>query len=78
MLIEAVLASDDCVLAGALDRENPAVGEDATAFLGGLSGVKIASDLREGLKNADCLIDFTRPEGTMAHQLVCASWSVKR
>ena len=34
MLIEAVLASDDCVLAGALDREgSPAVGQDATAFL---------------------------------------------
>ena len=78
MLIEAVLASDDCVLAGALDREgSPAVGQDATAFLGKLSGVTIASDLREGLKNADCLIDFTRPEGTMAHLAVCRELGVK-
>ena len=78
MLIEAVLASDDCVLAGALDREgSPAVGQDATAFLGRLSGVKIASDLREGLKNADCLIDFTRPEGTMEHLAVCRELGVK-
>ena len=35
MLIEAVLANGDCALAGALDREgSPALGQDATAFLG--------------------------------------------
>ncbi len=35
MLIEAIRASDDCVLAGALDvAASPAVGSDATAFLG--------------------------------------------
>jgi len=78
MLIEAVLAADDCVLAGALDREgSPAVGQDATAFLGKVSGVKIASDLREGLKDADFLIDFTRPEGTLAHLAVCREIGVK-
>ena len=30
MLIEAMLASDDRVLAGALDRHQPGVGQDAT------------------------------------------------
>ena len=35
MLIEAVRASGDCVLAGALDvPSSPAIGSDATAFLG--------------------------------------------
>ena len=35
MLIELVLASDDCVLSGALDMAGAAsVGTDATAFLG--------------------------------------------
>jgi 4-hydroxy-tetrahydrodipicolinate reductase len=28
-----------------------------------------------GLQNADVLIDFTRPEGTLAHLAVCASWA---
>jgi 4-hydroxy-tetrahydrodipicolinate reductase len=78
MLIEAVLAADDCRLAGALDRSgSPAVGQDATAFLGQTSGVMVASDLRAGLKDARFLIDFTRPEGTMAHLAVCRELGVK-
>jgi len=78
MLIEALRASDDCVLTGALDvAASPAIGSDATAFLGVASGVPITSDLREGLKNADVLIDFTRPEGTLAHLAVCAELGVK-
>ena len=78
MLIEALRASDDCVLAGALDLpSSAAIGSDATAFLGVASGVPITADLREGLKNADVLIDFTRPEGTLAHLAVCAELGVK-
>ena len=78
MLIEALRASDDCVLAGALDLpSSAAIGSDATAFLGAPSGVPITADLREGLKNADVLIDFTRPEGTLAHLAVCAELGVK-
>ena len=78
MLIEALRASDDCVLAGALDvPSSPAVGSDATAFLGHASGVAITSDIAAGLKNADVLIDFTRPEGTLAHLAVCSQLGVK-
>ena len=78
MLIEALRASDDCVLAGALDLPSSvAIGSDATAFLGVASGVAITADLRAGLKNADVLIDFTRPEGTLAHLAVCAELGVK-
>ena len=78
MLIEALRASDDCVLAGALDLPSSvAIGSDATAFLGVASGVAITADLRSGLKNADVLIDFTRPEGTLAHLAVCAELGVK-
>lgn len=78
MLIEAVNASPDCRLTGALDRAgSPAIGLDASAFSGRLSGVLIESDLREGLKNADVLIDFTRPEGTLAHLAVCRELGVK-
>ncbi len=78
MLIEAIRASHDCVLAGALDvAASPAVGSDATAFLGHASGVAITADIATGLKNADVLIDFTRPEGTLAHLAVCAERGVK-
>ena len=78
MLIEAIRACNDCTLAGALDvPSSPGIGSDATAFLGVASGVPITSDLRTGLKNADVLIDFTRPEGTMAHLQVCAELGVK-
>ena len=78
MLIEALRASDDCVLAGALDvPASPAIGSDATAFLGYASAVTITADIAEGLKNADVLIDFTRPEGTLAHLAVCRQLGVK-
>ena len=78
MLIEAIAGADDCQLAGALDVPgSPAIGLDASTFSGRLSGVLIAADLREGLQQADVLIDFTRPEGTMAHLAVCRELGVK-
>jgi len=77
MLIEAVHAAEDCRLAGALDvAASPAIGSDATAFLGHASGVHITADLKTGLQNARTLIDFTRPEGTMAHLKVCRELGV--
>ncbi|MBU3739211.1 MAG: 4-hydroxy-tetrahydrodipicolinate reductase [Rhodoferax sp.] len=78
MLIEAVRAAPDCRLAGALDRpDSQAVGEDATAFLGHASGVCITPDLSVGLAQADVLIDFTRPEGTLAHLQACRERGVR-
>jgi len=77
MLIEAVHAAEDCRLAGALDvAASPAIGSDASAFLGHTSGVHITADLKAGLQNARTLIDFTRPEGTMAHLKVCRELGV--
>ena len=78
MLIEAVRGAPELRLAGALDvAGSPAVGADAGAFLGFSSGVAIASDLRAGLSNAQVLIDFTRPEGTLAHLAVCRELGVQ-
>ena len=37
----------------------------------------IGIDIHAELKNADYLIDFTRPEGTMAHLAVCKELNVK-
>ena len=78
MLVEAVLASDDCQLAGALDiAGSPALGQDAGAFLGRHTGVAITADLRAALRGSDVLIDFTRPEGTLAHLAACRELGVK-
>jgi 4-hydroxy-tetrahydrodipicolinate reductase len=77
MLIEAVQAAPDCELAGALDMAgSPGIGLDASAFLGQPCGVLITADLGLGLKNAQTLIDFTRPEGTLAHVRVCRELGV--
>ncbi|MFN3376279.1 MAG: 4-hydroxy-tetrahydrodipicolinate reductase [Burkholderiaceae bacterium] len=78
MLIEAIRAADDMVLAGALDLpSSPAIGSDATAFLGYASGVAITADLRQALQGVDVLIDFTRPEGTLHHLQVCQELGVR-
>ena len=77
MLIEAIRGATFCQLSGALDQAaSPAVGSDAMAFLGHVSGVPITSDLRLGLKDAQVLIDFTRPEGTLTHLAVCRELGV--
>ncbi|MBA4328384.1 MAG: 4-hydroxy-tetrahydrodipicolinate reductase [Polaromonas sp.] len=78
MLVEAVRASGDCQLTGALDVPASAgLGKDAAAFLGHSSGVTITADLTAGLAGSQVLIDFTRPEGTMAHVAKCRELGVK-
>jgi 4-hydroxy-tetrahydrodipicolinate reductase len=78
MLIEAVRNDPFCMLAGALDvPSSPSIGNDATGFLGQASGVSIEADVRKGLQNSQVLIDFTRPEGTLAHLKICRELGVK-
>lgn len=78
MLIDAVLQAPDCRLTGALDVPgSPSIGHDAAVFLGRSSGVAVTADLNTGLRHADVLIDFTRPEGTMAHLAACHALGVK-
>jgi 4-hydroxy-tetrahydrodipicolinate reductase len=78
MLVEAVSRADDMVLHGALDVPgSPALGQDAGAFLGQPLGVAIQADLDAALAGADVLIDFTRPEGTLAHLAACRRHGVK-
>ncbi|WPC67722.1 4-hydroxy-tetrahydrodipicolinate reductase [Rhodoferax ferrireducens] len=77
MLIEAIKSAPDCELTGALDVPTSlALGTDAMAFLGQTSGVAITADLAVGLKQARTLIDFTRPEGTLAHVRMCRELGV--
>jgi 4-hydroxy-tetrahydrodipicolinate reductase len=78
MLIEAIRNEPDAKLAGALDLPGaPGIGSDAAAFLGQDSGVAIASDFGAGLADAQYLIDFTRPEGTLKHLEYCALHGIK-
>jgi 4-hydroxy-tetrahydrodipicolinate reductase len=59
-LLEAVLADPELTLTAALEvAGSPAIGERAGA-------VQISADLK-ALERADVIIDFTRPEGTLAH-----------
>lgn len=78
MLIEAIMARADMVLHGALDLPNsPLLGVDAGAAIGKHCGVKIESDFDKALLGADCLIDFTRPEGTLTHLAYCQEHGIK-
>jgi 4-hydroxy-tetrahydrodipicolinate reductase len=71
MLIEAVLKSDDGVLAAALEHSgSPFIGKDAGELAGSACGVNITADLA-ALAGCDVLIDFTRPEGTLEHLQAC-------
>ncbi len=77
MLIEAALADPGVTLAVALDQAgSPAIGQDAGAALGQTTGVHITSDLG-ALAAADCLIDFTRPAGTLEHLRRCRELGVR-
>ena len=63
-LIDAVLADRDLALAAALDAAgSPALGQPA-------GNLRIGSDLG-ALAGAEVLVDFTRPEGTLAHLVAC-------
>jgi 4-hydroxy-tetrahydrodipicolinate reductase len=78
MLVEAVMDADDAQLVGALDViDSPAIGRDASDFLGRSSGVAITADPNLALARADVLIDFTRPEGTLQHLAWCTERSVR-
>jgi 4-hydroxy-tetrahydrodipicolinate reductase len=76
-LIEAALALPDVVLASALDvAGSPVSGSDAGERFGRITGVIVGSEVAVALRQADVLIDFTRPEGTLANVAACAAAGV--
>jgi len=78
MLVDAVLADPGCTLSGALDQPgSPLLGSDAAGHLDHRSGVPITDVLAQGLFGAQVLIDFTRPEGTLAHLAACRAAGVR-
>ncbi len=73
-LVEATLGAADLRLAAALDVSgSPAIGRDAGERVGVATGVKVGSDIASAVRSADVLIDFTRPDGALAHAQVCAA-----
>jgi 4-hydroxy-tetrahydrodipicolinate reductase len=76
-LIEAITGSADLVLAAAFDvAGSSAVGSDAAAFLGRASGVVVGADARAAIAASEVLIDFTRPQATLAHLALCRELGV--
>jgi 4-hydroxy-tetrahydrodipicolinate reductase len=71
MLIAAVADAPDCMLVAALEHSSsPALGK---SVIGNLS---ITADLAAATADADVLIDFTRPEGSMLHLAACQAAGV--
>ena len=78
MLIESIGKAPGLVLGGALDiASSPLIGTDPVAWLGERSEVRITADVASGIGNADVLIDFTRPEATLAHLEACRANSTR-
>jgi 4-hydroxy-tetrahydrodipicolinate reductase len=72
MLLEAALKADGITLAAAFDvAGSPAIGQTAGQLTGLASTVLVSDDLAVGLAEIDCLIDFTRPQGTLQHVEFC-------
>lgn len=72
-LVNAIDHQPAAKLVAALDRENaPESGLDAGSLAGlPALGVVLSSDIGEALTHAEVLIDFTRPEGTLAAIAAC-------
>ncbi|OHC67589.1 MAG: 4-hydroxy-tetrahydrodipicolinate reductase [Rhodocyclales bacterium GWA2_65_20] len=76
-LIEAVLTAPDAALAAALEIPgSPLLGKDAGELVGSPCGVAVTDDVESALARAGCLIDFTRPEGTLKHLEICRKHGV--
>ncbi len=72
-LIEAVLGDPELELAAALERAgHPALGREVGELIGLPCKFALSADVEAALAAADVLIDFTRPESTLAHLGACA------
>ena len=72
MLIESCLKDDQFVLGAVFDTPgSSSVGKNAGELVGMASDVVVLDNLAAGLGQIDCLIDFSRPEGTLKHLEQC-------
>jgi 4-hydroxy-tetrahydrodipicolinate reductase len=72
VLLETASLTPGVMLGSAFDMAaSPMAGHDAGELCAAATGVKIGTDPVAALSDADVLIDFTRPEGTLAHVKAC-------
>lgn len=72
MIIESVLKDNAAELVAAIDLPgSPLIGKAAGELVGMSCNVPVTGDVEAGIAKADCLIDFTRPEGTLVHLEIC-------
>jgi 4-hydroxy-tetrahydrodipicolinate reductase len=77
-LLEAVARTPDIRLSAALERKgSPCLGKDAGELIGAPCNIAVTDDVTAALSGSDVLIDFTRPEGTLAHLAACRTLGVK-
>ncbi|OCG38343.1 4-hydroxy-tetrahydrodipicolinate reductase [Gilliamella apicola] len=72
-LIQAVSQIEGVTLGAAFERAGSSlIGSDAGELAGiGICGIKVTDNLEQAKDQFDVLIDFTRPEGTLAHLAFC-------
>jgi 4-hydroxy-tetrahydrodipicolinate reductase len=72
-LIKACLETEGVVLAAAIEhKDSPAVGKDAGEVAGlPRCGLIVVGDVESVIHEVDALIDFTRPEATLANLELC-------
>jgi len=77
-LIDAVLRDPELGLAAALEiKGNAHIGKNAGELAGSPCDVRITDDIAAALAGCDVLVDFTRPEGTLAHLATCRMLGVR-
>lgn len=77
-LLEAVLRAPDMQLSAALEQPGSAVLDRDAGELAGTAacGIRISDNLVQALAGSQVLIDFTRPEGTLACLPVCRAQGI--
>jgi 4-hydroxy-tetrahydrodipicolinate reductase len=76
-LLEAVASAPDMHLHAALERAgSPYAGRDAGELASGAMGVAVTDDLGQAMAGAQVMIDFTRPEASLAYLEACRAAKV--
>ena len=76
-LLEAIFSDAELILHAAIDRaDSVTIGRDAGEQFGKKTNVLIASDINAALIGADVLVDFTRPEASLAYLSACETAKV--
>ncbi len=77
MLLEAAAADAEMSLSALLEHpSSPLAGANAAVLMPQIKGLAISVDAKSSLVGSDILIDFTRPEATMAYLEICRDLGV--